>query len=41
MDISFSFFRSNDYIIFQDGLIQSIEKDPILPISLILFCINI
>jgi len=37
MDISFSFIRSNDFIIFQDGCIQSIEKDTILPISLILF----
>ena len=40
MYISFSFIRSNDFIIFQDGWIQSIEKDTILPISLILFCIN-
>jgi len=41
MDISFSFVRNNDFIIFQDGWMQSIEKDTILSISLILFCINI
>jgi len=38
MEISFSIIRSNDFIIFQDGWIQSIEKDTILPISLLLFC---